>query len=62
MASKATKAELRQEIRELRFVGLRMSNVCFNLGQHQRTNDQKIMYELSRNWDKIKRAEASDGA
>ena len=56
---KASKSQLREEIRALRSVGSRMSNVCFNLGQDGSTiTNRRILSVLVRNWDKIKRAES----
>ncbi len=65
---KATKAELRREIAELREFGRQMSNLCFNIGQNAGPRDSKsiagptlgIMYDLSKRWDLIKRAESSN--
>ena len=55
---RATKKELREEIRRLRSVGGSMSNVCWNLGQAGRTvNDREMLAALARSWDAIKRAE-----
>lgn len=62
----AYKAELRSEIAQLRSIGSQMANLCFNIGQHARLrsdgktiskDDLAIMYELSKKWDAIKRAE-----
>lgn len=59
---RATKAELRQEICELRHVGRQMANACFNLGQgHTFTQyDRDICDGLRREWDAIKRRENRD--
>lgn len=66
--TRATKAELRQEIAELRRVGAQMANVCFNLGQEHGAIrklspecDQAAdcMWDLRRQWDAIKRREPS---
>ena len=57
---KATKAELRREIAELRSVGARMANMCFNWAQHEgyrMTVDCQLMDQMRREWDAIKRAE-----
>ena len=57
---KATKKELREEIRSLRDVGGSMSNVCFNLGQDGvRINDGDALAALAKSWDAIKRAETA---
>lgn len=57
----ATKAELRQEIAELRHVGNQMSNLCFNLAQDGRQSqvNRDCMDQCRRNWDAIKRREKS---
>jgi len=54
---KATKAELATEVTELRRVGAQMANVCFNLSQspHMHVDDKKIMAQLVRDWDAVKR-------
>lgn len=56
---KATKAELRQEILELRHVGSQMSNLCFNLAQWKegRPQDRQSMDQLRRDWDAVKQRE-----
>ena len=58
----ASKADLRQEIAELRHVGGQMANLCFNLGQLENTiltlNRCEILAQLSKNWDAIRRREA----
>ena len=60
------KQELREEIAELRFVGAQMSNVCFNLAQRAKSNDDNVHLtawearsfdELRLKWDAIKRRE-----
>ena len=55
----ATKAELRQEIAELRHVGGMMSNLCFNLAQDNKQSqaNRDSMDHCRRNWDAIKRRE-----
>lgn len=71
----ATKAQLRQEIAELRYVGHQMANICFNLGQsHSRLRARAVdrrdeivgwadsMYRLRKEWDAIKRRESSETA
>ncbi len=64
--STAAKSKLREEIEQLRNIGAQMANVCFNLGQNARHDslgrlvtgsDLVSMYELSKNWDAIKRQE-----
>jgi hypothetical protein len=64
--TRATKAQLREEIAELRHVGAQMANVCFNLGQANATirklgpecqRAADAMWELRREWDAIKRRE-----
>lgn len=65
----ATKQQLRDEIKALRWVGAQMSNVCFNLGQRydDKAADEApvlifnrnlaTMWELRKDWDAIRRAE-----
>ena len=63
---KATKQQLREEIAALRRVGAQMANLCFNLGQDATWRDPGMMvsgsnlvsmYQLSKDWDAIKRVE-----
>jgi len=56
---KATKAELRRELKERDFIGHLMSNVLYNLKQRTyiNPNDQQLMTDLYQQWDAIKRAE-----
>lgn len=65
MTKRATKAELRREIADLRMVGCQMSNVCFNLGQHAQMGGSgrrvschylASMKDLQQQWDAIRRA------
>lgn len=65
----ATKAELREEIRYLRMIGGQMANLCFNIGQNSRPSDcgkaiagptLVAMYDLSKQWDAIDRAEIAN--
>lgn len=56
----ATKSELRDEIKQLRFIGAQMSNVCFNWSQctmktEITQEDREILNELRIKWDMIKR-------
>lgn len=53
----ATKEKLREEICELRHVGVQMSNVCFNLAQGQVNINRELLDQLRRQWDAIKRSE-----
>jgi hypothetical protein len=61
----ATKAQLREEIRQLRHVGQQMSNVCFNVGQESSSRSSRIleadifrcMRTLQKEWDGIPHAE-----
>jgi hypothetical protein len=64
----ATKAELRREIKELRFIGSQMANCMFNLSQNVSETDLGklvsghdlcVMKDVGRKWDAIKRAEAT---
>lgn len=57
--TRATKAELRQEIAELRHVGAQMANLCFNIGQLCEVKETHLdaMRELFVQWDAIKRRE-----
>lgn len=57
MGQKSPKPELRQEICELRHVGSQMANACYNLGQGQPVRDQRLLLELARQRDAIKRRE-----
>jgi len=60
---KATKAELRREIQQLRHVGQQLSNVAFNLSQtpdqprELTVENKKMLKELYKEYDAIKRAE-----
>jgi hypothetical protein len=57
----ATKAQLREEIRQLRSVGIQMANVCYNWGQRSfveiRDSDCKMLKDLQCQWDAIERSE-----
>jgi hypothetical protein len=57
----ATKAQLREEIRQLRVVGAQMANLCYNWGQRSfveiRESDCKMLKELQTEWDAIERSE-----
>jgi hypothetical protein len=57
----ASKAQLREEIRQLRVVGAQMANVCFNWGQRSfieiKASDCKMLKELQQQWDAIERSE-----
>ena len=55
-AKAVSKDQLRAEIDELRFVGSRMANLCFNLSQSKHPK-AKIMAALCQNWDAIERRE-----
>jgi hypothetical protein len=58
---KATKQQLREEIKALRFIGGQMSNICFNCSQggasELTTANKQIMSELRVKWDAIQRSE-----
>ena len=51
--------QMQKEILELRFIGQQMSNVCYNLSQHNETSlrdeERKNMAALVRRWDAIPR-------
>lgn len=58
---KVSKADLRQEIAELRHVGGQMANLCFNLSQEGNISydRREVMRRLYRDWDLVARREGS---
>src|SRR6185312_12478083 len=56
---------LREEIRQLRWIGRQMSNLCFNLSQRPgeplSQRNAEVMRELYRQWDAIRRTEVTSG-
>ena len=56
---RATKAELREEVRRLREVGAQLANAAFNLRQkHTLSDDDRAtLDELRRKWDAVQRSE-----
>jgi hypothetical protein len=57
--AKVTKAQLREEIAQLRFIGNQMSSMMFNLAQSARhcQSDRELYDYIRRSWDAIKRSE-----
>ncbi len=51
--------ELRIEIKKLRFFGSQLSNICYNLSQHEdrvlRQDERETMAYVTKQWDAIER-------
>lgn len=60
---KATKQQLRDEIRRIRSIGQRLSNVAYNYGQNSHTStllstqDKDMLFALAKEWDTVPRSE-----
>ena len=56
---KASKDKLRIEIMQLRLIGQKMSNVCYNGSQDRLIPEEyrKLMKKLQQDWDQVERSE-----